>query len=370
MRLLRDEGPRSRTRLSDDTGLSPTTISKAVAPLLAAGWLVESGETTGGVGRPAITISQVPEAVSVCGIQLGFGVARVGIADGWARVRTSRVLTFDPETPVADVLDRVAALAAEVIASDDGPRCIAIGVAAPGPVDAAKRVNLVSLNLGWSNVPTADLLEAKLRLPVFVDHNVRSMALAETRYGGHGLDSIAYVYLRASVSLGLVLGGEPFLAGYHGVSELGHLRVVDGGRICTCGATGCLDTIASEPVLVRRLQELGIDPGTGPEPEVMARIEAEREHPGVEELRTNLLAHLSRGLAVVVNLLNPELIILGGAFATAPDSLLDDLRDGIREEVFPLLRDDVRLARPTIAEAGISAGAAIALEATVYAANE
>lgn len=371
LRLLRDEGPQSRTRLSEDTGLSPTTISKVVAPLLEHGWVEEVNESHEvRIGRPAITLRQVPEAVSVCGIQLGVGVARVGIADGWARVRSSEVLTFDPARNVEDVLDEVGDLTTTMLRLDDGPPCIAVGVAAPGPVDRAHRVNLLSINLPWRDVPVADRLEARLRLPVTVDHNVRSMALAEARYGGHGVESMAYVYVKAGVGLGLVLKSEPFFGGYHGVSELGHIRVVDDGERCVCGAHGCLETVVSEPYLLRRLEALGVPPGESPDPAIMATLEAERGRPGIEALRRGLIANVARGLAAVINLLNPELILLGGTFADAPDSLVDDIRAALREEVFPLLRDEVRLGRPALKHAGISAGAALALETSIYAGGE
>lgn len=370
LRLLRDEGPRSRTKLSEDTGLSPTTISKAVSPLLQRGWVEEATETIPlGVGRPAISLRQLPEAISVCGVQLGVGTARIGIADGWARVRTTALVTFDPAAPVPDVLDLVARRADELVRAD-GSRCIAVGVAAPGAVDAAHRVNLISINLGWRDAPVADVFETQLGLPVTVDHNVRSMALAEARYGSHGVSSMAYVYVKTGVGLGLVLKGEPFFGGSHGVSELGHIRVQEDGERCACGGHGCLETVVSEPYLLRRLTGLGVTLPPGPDPALLSTIESLRADPGVEQVRTDLITNLSRGLAAVVNLLNPDLILFGGALADAPDSLVDDIRSALRSEVFPLLREDVQIARPALPEAGVSAGAAIALEAAVYSSLE
>lgn len=365
LRLLRDEGPRSRTKLSDDTGLSPTTISKAVAPLMSRGWLEESGESVPArVGRPAIVLRQRPEAVAVCGIQIGVGVARIGIADAWARVRAAQDVQFDVQAPAAEVLDQVAEHASQLLASF--PDCLAVGVAAAGPVDVAQRVNLMSINLGWRDAPVADLLERRLGLPVTVDHNVRSMALAEARYGGHGVESMAYVYVRTGVGLGLVLKGEPFFGGAHGVSELGHIRVRDDGEPCVCGARGCLETVVSEPALTRRLQAAGLSISTGQAPGIMALLEERQDLPAVGAARRELIANLSRGLASVVNLLNPEVIVLGGALADAPDTLVDEIRNALREEVFPLLRDEVQIVRPRLAEAGVSAGAAIALDMAVY----
>lgn len=369
LRLLRDGGPQSRTRLSELTGLSPTTISKTVSPLLALGWIEELGGSAAAtrVGRPAIALRQRPGALSVCGIQIGVGIARVGIADAWGRVRGTRTVAFDPAADPGDILARIGAAAREVIAeSAGGAGCLAVGVAAPGPVDATHRVNLMSINLGWRDVRIADRLEPELGLPVVVDHNVRSMALAEARYGGHGGDSLAYLYVRTGVGLGLVLKGEPFFGGAHGVSELGHIRVRDDGEKCVCGARGCLETVASEPFLARRLDALGITVPPGAEPPLLQIVEEHSRTATVRRLRADLVRYLSWGLANVVNLLNPEVIVLGGALAVAPETFVADLRESVRSEVFPLLRDAIRIVRPTLTEAGVAAGAAIALESTVY----
>jgi len=369
MRLLRDGGVRSRSDLARVTGMSPTTISKTVQGLRDLGWLEETDDRSDGtrMGRPAIGLHQRSDALSVCGVQLGVGLARVGLADVFGRVRSARSVSFDVSASPDEVLATVGQLARSVLSSLQGPPCLAVGVAAPGPVDPHHRVNLLALNLGWRNVPVADRLEDALGLPVFVDHNVRAMALSEARYGGHGTSMLAYVYIRTGVGLGLVLNGEPFAGGSHGVSELGHIRVQEDGRECVCGARGCLETLASEPYLTSRLQALGVDvPGT-PDPRLLTLLDARRRDPGVDELRSALIRHLASGLATVVNLLSPRLIVLGGALADAPQSFIDDLHAALEAEVFPLLRPELRLARPQVPEPGVAAGAAVALEFSVYA---
>lgn len=367
LRLLRDEGPLSRTGLSDVMGLSPTTITRNVADLMQRGWIEETDGSTAPprVGRPAIGLRQRPEAVCVCGIQIGVGVARVGVADAWNRVLSAKVIRFDPAAEPYSVLDDVAAVARTVVESAPAP-CLAAGVAVSGPVDVAHRVNLLAINLGWADVHVADRLEAALDLPVVVDHDVRSMALAEARYGGHAVDSLAYLYVRTGLGLGVVLKGEPFFGGTHGVSVLGHIRVRDDGDPCACGARGCLETVANEPFLGRTLSDLGVAVPSGTDAKVTELIEANRGMPGVARLRADLIDHLSRALAIVVNLMNPEVIVVGGALADAPAALLDDLASALRDEVFPLLRNDWRIVRPALAEAGIAGGAAIALEWMVY----
>lgn len=375
LRLLRDAGPRSRTVLSVDTGLSPTTISKAVAPLVEKGFIRESGyvresgaEAEAKIGRPSVTLTAVPEAVTICGVQLGVGLAHLGLTDALARVRCATALSFDPAEPPERVLDRLAVQISSLLHSQRGAPCVAVGVASPGTVDSERRRNLMAINLGWTEVPIADRLESRLGIPVVVDHNVRSMALAEARYGQWGVDDLAYVYVKTGVGLGLVLKGEPFYGGAHGASELGHIpRVAEGVR-CACGARGCLETVVSEPFLASRIQSLGLVAGTGAASDALAIIEraGQAGNQDAATLRRELVGHLSSALVSVVNLFNPEIILLGGIFADAPQALLDDIRTATKETVIPILREEFRLERPALANPGITAGAAVALERVFY----
>ncbi|WP_235022869.1 ROK family transcriptional regulator [Amycolatopsis alkalitolerans] len=359
--LLRTRPGLSRTGISEITGLSPTTVTKAVAPLIGKGYVEETG--AGGeprIGRPAIGLRLVPEAVAVCGIQLGVGSVRAALVD--ALGRTQRAISFpfserqEAGTVLAEAAERVRA---ELLATA-AAEVIAIGVGAPGPVDAEHRVNLLSVNLGWRDVPIADIVERVCGRPVTADHNVRAMAFAENRFG-HRARDIAFVHAKTGVGLGLVLKGEPFFGGHHGVSELGHIQVVTDGELCPCGAHGCLETVASEPALARQL------PGS-PDAPLSVIDRASFSDDAVAAVRERFLGHLAVGLAGVVNLFNPELIAVGGMLANASDVFLGDLATATRGRVFPLLRDSFQIKRTSFGEnAGAIGAAATALEAFFYA---
>lgn len=365
LRILRDRGPRSRTELADETRYSPTTITKAVTPLIERGWVRERRDMTSDsntVGRPAIAIEQVPDAIVVGAVQLGVGTARVGLTDGWARPLAATQLAFDPHEDHLVVLDRVVEAMNGLIDTSSAGVPIAIGVASPSTVDKSHRHTKVSVNLAWPPLALADLLERKLRLPVSIDHNVRAMALSETRYGAHDVDCMAYVYVRTGVGLGLVLHGEPFFGGSHGVTEIAHTRVADNGIRCACGATGCLETIVAEPYLASRLRAIGADVDAS----VFGALDIARSDERVEAVRKDVLQHLSLSLASVINLLSPDAVLLGGALGDAPNAFFEDLTAAVRAEVFPLLRDAFRIDRPRLSDPGVSAGAAVALETAVY----
>ncbi|AQZ63950.1 hypothetical protein BKM31_23030 [[Actinomadura] parvosata subsp. kistnae] len=365
LRALRDHGPQPRADLARRLGLSPTTMTKVVGQLLGEG-LVAEGATDGAgtrVGRPSTEVRLRTDARHVIGVQVGAGTVRLGRCDLKARPLEVRSFAFDlagepPERVVRRIAEAAAALA--------GDRLLGIGVAAPGPVDPGQRRNVLSVNLGWRDVAFADPLERALGVPAVVDHNVRAMALAEARYGDTGgADPLLYVYVRTGVGAGLVIGGQPFRSGAHGVTELGHLRVVERGRPCACGASGCLETVAAEPYLAERARAL-----LGRDSQDPLADLAEAAHGGdgrAAAVLEELVDRLTTGLASAVNLLNPALILLGGAFRTAPEPVFDLVRDALRARAFPVLRDAVQVRRATLGpDAGVVGSAAVALDRLFY----
>jgi predicted NBD/HSP70 family sugar kinase len=366
LRLLREHGPTSRSGLAELTGLSPTTVSKAVGPLVESGVLREVAEPPrGGLGRPALLLHPVPEAVTVCGVQISVGTVRVGLADGSAGVHAPQTLSFDVGAEPRTVLDAVAGAVRQLL-EERGGTCLGVGVAVPGPVDPDGRRVRLAANLGWRDVPVADVLEERLGLPVVVDHNVRSMALGEARYGARGTDTLAYLYVRTGVGLGLTLDGQPFYGGAGGESHLGHVKVVDDGILCSCGARGCLETAVAEPYLLRALAALDVDPAPGVLPALHAAAAA--GNAGAVVLEERVLDTLAAALATVVDLFTPGLVLVGGLLAEAPERQVTTLRERTRDRLFPLLREDFRLERADGSDAAlVRAAAAVALERLHYA---
>lgn len=368
LKILRDSGPTSRTGLSAITGLSPTTITKTVAPLVASGLLAERPDEHSGLGRPPIALVPVPEALTVCGVQIGVGRVRLGLADAQAHVRHVRSYDFDPAQSPEGVLDGIAHEVAAMLDRDTGASCIGVGVGAPGPVDHARRTNLLAINLGWSNIAISDALEDRLGIPVVVDHNVRSFALGEARYGGHHAESIAYLYVRTGVGLGVAVRGEPFYGGpgLGGESYLGHTRVVDDGLPCSCGARGCLETLVAEPYLLPALRaRKGSSEAVHDVLAELQRLAA--SDPAAAALESSVLGHLAGALATVVNLFTPELVLVGGALSSLGGAALHRLHELTGDRIFPLLRDSLRIERAPGGDAALIRGAAaIALEVLHY----
>jgi predicted NBD/HSP70 family sugar kinase len=369
LRALRDSGPLPRADLARRLGLSATTMTKVVGELIAEGVVAESGVAGPGlrVGRPATHVRIMPESRTVLGVGVGAGLVQLAVCDLYATPLRTLSFRYEPTTTAEEVVDRIGQAARSLVAHAGAVagQPLGIGVAAPGPVDDALRRNLLSINLGWRDVAFSDRLEAAVHLPTVVDHNVRTMALAEARYGPSAADPLLYVYVRTGVGAGLVIDGVPFRAGPYGVTELGHLQVLPGGPVCACGARGCLETLVAEPVLTRQATALL---GHAPRALLPQLVQAADDgHDGAQRVLAAMVDHLTTGLASAVNLFNPERVVLGGMFEGAPAPLLDTIATALYGKAFPLLRDRVRIAPSSLGPlAGAVGGAALALDHFFY----
>lgn len=358
LRILRDDGPQSRASLARRGKLSATTLTHVTAQLLRDGVVAESEfvDTTG-IGRPGQAIKLIPDAHHVVGIHLGAGLVQLVIADLAASIKASASFEFSVrDTAPDDVITWTAEALATLRSEAGDPELLGAGVAVPGPVNVEQRSLLASINTGWRNLPLAKLFETQINLPVILEHNVTSMALAEVRYGiGRRVPAVLYVYLRTGLGAGLVVDGIPFRPGGHGAVELGHIQISRDGPLCSCGNHGCLESYVNEGVLMRSIGLKGQAPSN-----LFEQLEA-------TDAFGPTLDRLTDSLAIAINILTPDLIVLGGHLSEAPESLLSHLRANLPPRVMPHMRDVLRIDRTGFGPlAGAIGGAVVALDHFFY----
>lgn len=272
-----------------------------------------------------------------------------------------RAVATADEEGVEAVIDRICDLAREVLHAAEEERLgppIGIGISAPGPLDARRGVVVAPPNLrGWRDVPLAPRIEQRLGLPTFLEKDTNVAVLAEWRYGvGRGADDVVYVTVSTGLGGGLVVGGRPVHGPDGTAGEIGHLTVELDGPRCGDGAPGHAEAIASGTGIEREAREQlaqGAAPGlaalVGGPAEVTAELVARAADGGDAECVAILdHAHVALGamLAGLVNVLNPEIIIIGGGIAEHRPRLFDIARAEIRRRAFPVPAARVRLERP------------------------
>jgi len=384
LRLLYHE-PAYRVQIAEQTSLSTTTITNIIDELLALGLVDEEGteQLSGrrGVGRPRSALRLNKDARFAIGVQIGVELYRIAIANLKAEIYISHSYTFSRATPPEKIFQEITQQIENIITESklDRQRIMGVGVGAAGLVNYMTGVNLMSYNLGWQNVPIRDWLSEQLNLPVVVDNNVKAMALGEAFFGaGRSISSLAFVYGRAGVGSGIVIGNRLLRGADLGAGEIGHMIIeARNGKNCRCGQCGCLETLVSEPALVQEAERAALahptgllaaklQSGEGRRSDLLFQAAREGDPQAIEIVE--LASHyLGIALANLVNLLNPQMIVLGGLYVQGQDLILPIARETLGGTAFAGLGKKVELRATSFGwQAGIVGAASLALTNLFY----
>jgi glucokinase len=302
----------------------------------------------------------------------------VGEASGDVIARTRRATgpLGAPRDDVRAIAEDVRELLAQVGGELADVR--AIGVSAPGPLDATGRRLIAPPNLvGWDDVPVADWLQEELGAPVQLENDANAAALAEWRFGaGRGYLDVVYLTMSTGVGSGLILGGRIYRGVSHAAGEAGHLRVCwdPDAESCSCGRRGCLEAYTGGASWTRRLRrdtppdgriaELagGVDRIT---PEHVVAAAGQGDGPAREEL-ARWCRYLARGISTLGFVLAPQVVILGTIAVAAGEELcFAPLRELVRQQLWAVIAEPLRIVPAELGdELPARAGLAVALAAT------
>ena len=364
VRGLHERGPMSRSELVAATGLTRSAIRGLVGELVSVGLVTEEPAVRSGTpGRPSPLVRLNPTGAVVLGLEIlvdSIAAALVGLDGetlGKVRVDRSR-----GHLSVDDVAADLARLSAGLRERDEGP-LIGIGVAVAGVVRRSDGLVSMAPNLGWTDVPLGARLARALAVavPIAVANDADLGILAEQRRGAAvGVDDVLFISGEVGVGGGAIVGGRPLTgaAGYGG--EIGHIPVNPDGRPCRCGSTGCWETEVGEGAL---LELAGHPRDAG-----RARVEAVlRDAAAGSPRAVAALDHSGRwlgiGLAGLVNVLNPRLIVLGGMHGRIYPFIQDALEVELARRSLPAPRSLVRIVPATLGvDAPVLGAAELALE--------
>jgi len=329
------QGPLTRLEVARRAGLSPAAVTKAVRPLIEAGYLVEDAaeETRPVLGRPANPVRVDGGRALFLGVKVTGDEIIAVLADLCCCIRAERRLRLtdrDPGSVLTALAELVGRLLSEATEFEVGVQ--GLGIALSGDVDRAEGVVRYSPFLDWHDVPLAELAAMTTGLPVTVDNDVRALTVAEQWFGaGVGLSDFAVVTVGAGIGCGLVVHGR-VVAGAHGVAgEIGHVTVDPSGPPCHCGNRGCVEAIAGEAAIVRQIREAT---GTQVADATEAVDLARRGVPGAREVYAHAGEAIGRGIATVANLLGPERVIISGEGLAAHDLFAEQIRDTFTAAAF------------------------------------
>jgi predicted NBD/HSP70 family sugar kinase len=320
-------GPLTRTGIARRTMLSSAAVTKAVRPLMEAGYLVEGvEEARPALGRPANPVRVNAGRALFIGVKVTGDEVIAVLTDLCCRIRVARHLPLTDREP-AQALPFITELVRELLTEADGfgVPVRGLGIAVSGDVNRADGVVRYSPFLEWRDIPLAEIVGATTGLQVTVDNDVRALTVAEQWFGaGVGLSHFALVTVGAGIGCGLVVHGR-VVSGAHGVAgELGHLPIDPLGPPCHCGSNGCVEAIAADPAILRAVGEATGKPVATAAEALKLAHEGE---PGVREVYARAGQAIGRAIGSVVNLLGPERVIISGEGLAAYDLFAEGIRE-------------------------------------------
>jgi predicted NBD/HSP70 family sugar kinase len=361
VRELHLRGPQTRSELVARTGLTRSAIRGLVGELARAGLATENPtERPGTPGRPSPQVSLVPQAATVLALDIAvdsMASAVVGLSgEVFDRVRVDRPRGH---SSVDDVVADLAGMATLVLS--DRPsheRLIGVGVAMVGTVRRTDGMVAMAPNLGWTEVPLGRHLERAIGLdvPLAVGNEADLGALAESRRGvATGVSDVVYLSGEVGVGGGLIVDGRPLSgsAGFGG--EIGHIPVDPDGASCRCGSIGCWETVVGEDTLLRWA---GQPESGGREAVERVLAEADAGHPVAQAALDDVGRWLGIGLAGLINVLNPTLIVLGGRLGRIHRHVARAMEAELDRRTLPASRALVRVAPSALGDDAPLFGAA------------
>ncbi|MGW3629908.1 ROK family transcriptional regulator [Streptomyces sp. NPDC005122] len=356
LRQIIAESPTSRQELAVATGLSLATVATLVGELLDLGMLTEVGFEDSAGGRPRGLVAVDATGGALIGVDIAETYVRVELFDLALNVlaraaEDMRPGESRPEQVVGHVVTAVESVVAQ--AGPGGARVLGVGVSVPGQVDRDTGISEYAPNWDWHDVPLLDLLSEHLAYPLHLDNPLRACTVAELWFGAaRGRGDAVVVNLGTGVGAGLALGGALHRGVSNSAGEWGHTTLVLDGRPCHCGNHGCVETYVGAPGIMLHLRESSPDSPLLRPGDQTATIDALAQgvaagDPVAVEVVRDTARYLGAGIAVLVNLLNPEVVVLSSWVAAAlGEPLLREVREAVARHALkrPLAATEIVLS--------------------------
>ena len=314
------------------------------------------------------------------GIDLGGTKIVAGLVDREGRVVARHHRSTEANEGRDAVVRRLMDATAQLLTTEgiNRQQVAAIAIASPGPIDARRGVVTAPPNLpGWRDVPLGRMIQEEFGLPTSLENDANAAALAEHRFGaGRGVDHMIYVTASTGIGGGFILDGRLYRGATGAAAEVGHMTILPHGPRCGCGNRGCLEALASGTAIAREARErvargapmLFAELADGDLDRITAKMVAQAAEQGDEEAREIIdtaMIYLGVGMANLVNVLNPQLLVIGGGLTKMGARLFDPVRRAVDRRAFPATAAAVEIKCAELGEeVGLLGAAAVAMAAT------
>lgn len=351
LRLLRQKGPMSRADIAKNLGLASSVVTRLVRELITEGCVVEAEQVETPIGRRPTLISLNPDFATAIGAHIQRDKLECALINIGGRVlgRWEMPLSTPP------VPDQVIPSLSQAIVALRRNNTIGVGIAVSGLVDVRTGHEVFSPVLGWEDVGIQKMVEDSCHLPVRVENDANVLAVAEFLYGaGKNYSTFVCVMVGEGLGSGIIIDGRIYRGAFGGAGEIGHTTVSfeENAPVCRCGERGCLEEFCSNRALDREAKRLGYSNW---------RTMAVAARSGDAEAKQTFQKFgylLGLGIKNVVNVVNPEAVIIGGELMEASDLFLQVTVETIRVHAFPRGKMVPHVLAWQVGQAGFLSGAA------------
>lgn len=367
MNHLYRNGVSSRAQIAKALGLTPAAITKITARLIDAGVVKETGDMEGIKNRRSIGLALDSDAFHVIGVKFARSLVQIGVFDLSGKPLAFREMPKVTEDTIDATIESIRRTISDLLAEDEA--IVAVGMAVPGPyLKDLGRTAVVSSMQGWRRVNFPEEFGSAFRVPVFVEQDARAGALAQYLFDpGNASDNLAYYLIGEGIGLGIIEQGR-IIDGSRGVAtEIGHVSIDLDGRPCDCGNVGCLERYCAAPAIHEMVVGAGdlIENASSLTHAQACRALFAKANGGDERARgivRTAARYLAFGCVTIINMFNPERIIIGDIGADAGPLLLDEIQRVVDRHVIPELNEATTISLSELpSDAALGGAAAVAI---------
>ncbi|WP_327035850.1 ROK family transcriptional regulator [Micromonospora ureilytica] len=328
------DGPLTRQDLVRSTGLSQPAVSNVVADMIDEGLVAEAGAAESDGGRPSMLLRIAPRFAFVVGVDVGETRVRVELFDFAMTLLASVEYPLDPARTEPDLVAGHVLAGIDAVTGRAGVApgdVLGVGIGVSGVVEQGAEAVVHAQALGWDRVPLERLIGAGTDLPLHIDNGAKTLGQAEMWFGaGRGARHAVFALVGSGVGASVVTNGATYRGASSSAGEWGHTTLVYGGRACRCGARGCLEAYVGAEAIIDRYREARRGrqvPGEDEESQIAALVAAAETSATARRVLDDTAGYLGAGVANLINLFNPERVVLGGWAAMALGDLLPAVRE-------------------------------------------
>jgi len=375
LRTIRDYGPISRSEIAKKNSISATTVTAAVRELIQQGLVYEDGVGKSSGGRKPILIKFFSDSKFIITVAITNSYILIAETNLEAKVQRKEKFPVHNLTGKSVIDYIIKSISQFLKAYPDLTKCIGISVTSPGIIDVKRAVICENTKLKLKNIPLKEMMEKQFKLKIWLENDTNAIVLAEKRFGEYRkFKNLVYITVDDGVGAGIVVNGHIFRGCSGGTGEFGHTTIDRNGIRCDCGNRGCLENYVNWPAIYSKVLS-SIEQGKNTimlelvkgdinqiTPSIF-RSALEKNDQLAKEIITDTAAYLATGIVNLVNLLNPDIIILGGKVAYDNHFLISQVKKLVFQQALTNLTNRLEICPISLGkDFRIIASAAIPLQ--------